>query len=391
LSRIAVVILLSAAAAVLFFSSIRVVDSDEVALVGSGDGVRELEPGLNFVTPFSEVRKHRLVQTHTVAGDDALSVDAGRGEEVGLDCTVEVSLDRDKVVFLDRGYGPDIFAKLIRPLLLRETRAVFAEAAEIGRQVLQERTDRVVEALNLKLEPLGAQVTSLVFQDLRSLPRAAHGLKRSGGVKVFILGLDGYDWLVMEQVARGRSLENITRVRKGGAYGNLRSMEPLISPLIWTTMVTGVTPDIHGITDFLVADPQTGQEIPVTSSMRQVPALWYISSLFGRTCGFGGWCASFPAERVEGFVVTDRVAYHMFDPGWRKEGGREPGRGLTYPPELAAEVQPLVVKPEDVSARNSVASSRVANLEVFYETVDESDAFMRQGWLSLMLDFLWPF
>ena len=105
--------------------------------------------------------------------------------------------------------------------------------------------------------------------------------------------MDALDWLVYEQVSRTHALPNLKRLKNEGAWGDLRSIEPLISPLIWTTIVTGVTPDEHGIMDFLVESPQTGEEVPVTSWMRRVPALWNMCAASGLSSGFIGWFASF--------------------------------------------------------------------------------------------------
>src|SRR2546422_6474263 len=46
---------------------------------------------------------------------------------------------------------------------------------------------------------------------------------------------------------------------ESGAYGPLRSYDPMISPLLWTTMVTGVGPDIHGVADFQRSEEHTSE------------------------------------------------------------------------------------------------------------------------------------
>ena len=76
------------------------------------------------------------------------------------------------------------------------------------------------------------------------------------------------------------------------------------SPVIWTTMATGLLPAEHGITDFVVATP--GGDVPVSSSLRRAPALWNMLSQAGRRVAVLGWWATWPAETVRGVVVTDR-------------------------------------------------------------------------------------
>ncbi len=50
-----------------------------------------------------------------------------------------------------------------------------------------------------------------------------------------------------------------------------------------------------------------------------------------------------------------------------------------------------IVKPEDVGAGNTVSSARVAYLNVYYETTGSSESFERDGWLSWIINFVWPF
>jgi predicted AlkP superfamily phosphohydrolase/phosphomutase len=77
------------------------------------------------------------------------------------------------------------------------------------------------------------------------------------------------------------------------------------SPVIWTTIATGVSPRVHGIMDFVVAT-ESG-DVPISSSVRRVPALWNMLSSANRRVGVVGWWASWPAETIHGVVISDRV------------------------------------------------------------------------------------
>ena len=91
--------------------------------------------------------------------------------------------------------------------------------------------------------------------------------------------------------------------------------------MIWTTIATGVVPERHGITDFVV--PTARGDVPVASSVRRAPALWNMLSRAGRRVAVLGWWASWPAEEVDGLVLSDRVlmgldrAFHPADYGPR--------------------------------------------------------------------------
>ena len=357
LSRTIVLIVLVGAVAALAVTSVRIVGRDEVRLVGKGAEARALRSGFNLVRPFAEVRRYRLSTRYDFSGANRLALPLKRGKRATIDCTIEARLDRDKVKTLDRDYEGRFAEKLVRPLVLRDLGTAFSAVRDPEELALDPTASGIKAGLDAALRPLGIEITAVSLKDLKVESGLPPGLERTEGLKVFILGFDGLDWKIVDLVSQTRELPNIQRVRHKGSWGNLRSIEPLVSPLVWTTIATGVTPDIHGITDFLVTDQATGEEIPATSTMRRVPALWNLASLFGLRSGLVGWLATYPAEDIEGFVVSDRVAYHMFDPRWHTGKGEVQGEaqaetgtgGLTYPPELLREIQPLLVTPEAVN------------------------------------------
>jgi predicted AlkP superfamily phosphohydrolase/phosphomutase len=125
--------------------------------------------------------------------------------------------------------------------------------------------------------------------------------------RVAILAVDGLDGrLVDEAVARGR-LPHLRSLLDRGVRGDLRSIRPPKSPVVWTSAVTGVLPRRHGILDFVVR--RDGERIPVTSNLRRVPALWNLAEAAGFTAGFVNWYVTWPAERVAGVVVSDRADF----------------------------------------------------------------------------------
>ena len=58
-----------------------------------------------------------------------------------------------------------------------------------------------------------------------------------------------------------------------GRSGELATLQPPLSPLVWTSMMTGVGPLEHGILDFTRFHPVTGEREPITSDERRVPAV----------------------------------------------------------------------------------------------------------------------
>lgn len=154
------------------------------------------------------------------------------------------------------------------------------------------------------------------------------------GPRVLIIGLDGADWEILDRLERDGRIPHLSRLRREGAAGVMRAEEPLLSPVIWTSLATGRTPAEHGILGFLTV--RNGITEPVRSDERQVRAFWNIASDAGLKVGIIGWYSTWPAEKVNGFLVSDRAGHHQM------EGAAAPARsGVAYPAELEEEVASL--------------------------------------------------
>jgi predicted AlkP superfamily phosphohydrolase/phosphomutase/tetratricopeptide (TPR) repeat protein len=163
--------------------------------------------------------------------------------------------------------------------------------------------------------------------------------------KVLLVGVDGLDPLILDRLIGEGRLPTLARLRREGAYGPLRSREPILSPLVWTTIVTGRKPQDHGVLDFVEVG-KDGAAAPITSLRRRAPALWNILTEFGKRPGFVGWYASYPAEKTGGFQVSDRLAFHQVK-------SARATAGATYPAGLAAELRQAVGEPvpDDAATR----------------------------------------
>ena len=164
---------------------------------------------------------------------------------------------------------------------------------------------------------------------------------------MIVLGLDGADPSTIDLLLSEGKLPHFAKLRREGAYAPLKSQEPLLSPVIWTTVATGKTPDQHGIGHFVAVNPSTGEQLPVTSRMRRVQAIWNILSRTGRTTDVVGWWATWPAETIRGAIVSDHLAYHFL---LEDAGKAADAPGKTYPPDLEAKVRPMMRRPQDVTA-----------------------------------------
>jgi len=169
--------------------------------------------------------------------------------------------------------------------------------------------------------------------------------------KVILFGVDGADWQVIRPLIDAGRLPNFKKIVGGGASGVLQSMEPTLSPSLWTTVATGRPPQVHHIADFIVGLPG-GSYKPVTSEMRAVPAFWNLVGQGdgGRDVGVVAWLASWPAEPVHGYVVSSYLPYiYNWSTGRPLKGTLVEGiPRQTYPNSLMTEIEPLKTKPEAI-------------------------------------------
>ena len=101
---------------------------------------------------------------------------------------------------------------------------------------------------------------------------------------------------------------------------------------------------MHGITSF--AHVPEGSRTPVifSSTDRRVPALWNLVHARGGTSGVVAWWNTWPAESVDGYIVSDRFARSLLLHNYSVDEDT----GLTWPPALMAELQPLVREPDAI-------------------------------------------
>lgn len=166
---------------------------------------------------------------------------------------------------------------------------------------------------------------------------------------VAVIGWDGATWRVIDPLLRQGRLPNLERLLERGSRGVLLAERPMYSPSLWTSLATGFPPSMHGVTDFQLPDPEgTGLVLAASFHRRRAP-VWSIASAFDRSVGFVGWWTTWPAETVNGYMVSDHLAYNRWDAWARRAEGQD--YRLTFPAELADELAVHAVRPDDVDAR----------------------------------------
>ncbi|KAF0095957.1 MAG: type I phosphodiesterase/nucleotide pyrophosphatase [Puniceicoccaceae bacterium 5H] len=136
--------------------------------------------------------------------------------------------------------------------------------------------------------------------------------------KTLLIGWDAADWRMIRPLLDAGKMPNLKRLIDSGVWGNLRTLHPVLSPMLWTSIGTGKRPYKHGINGFSEPDPATGAVRPVTNLSRKTKALWNILNQSGKQSNVVGWWPSHPAEPINGVMVSNQFQKATPDPdNWK--------------------------------------------------------------------------
>ncbi len=134
----------------------------------------------------------------------------------------------------------------------------------------------------------------------------SHKMENPSYPKIVVVGLDGAGWNLINLLIK--KLPNIRRLMKEGSYGILKTIKPTKSSVIWTSIATGKSMVKHGIVDWTYVN-RANIRVPYTRSERRAKAFWNILSERGIKVGVVNWFLTFPPEKVNGFIVSDRFRH----------------------------------------------------------------------------------
>jgi predicted AlkP superfamily phosphohydrolase/phosphomutase len=77
--------------------------------------------------------------------------------------------------------------------------------------------------------------------------------------KVIVIGLDGLEPAIVEEMIAAGELPNLARLKAEGGLSRVATTYPAQTPVAWSTFATGTNPGGHGVFDFLRREPRTYQ------------------------------------------------------------------------------------------------------------------------------------
>ncbi len=163
--------------------------------------------------------------------------------------------------------------------------------------------------------------------------------------KVLLIGWDAADWEHITPLLEEGLMPTLDALINRGVMGNLATLQPILSPMLWNSVATGKLADKHGIHGFIEPDPVNGGARPYTSTSRKCKALWNILTQRDLRSNIVGWWASHPAEPINGTVVTNAFGGVRFDP----EKGWSIPKGTVHPPENGSKLARFKVFPNELT------------------------------------------
>lgn len=164
--------------------------------------------------------------------------------------------------------------------------------------------------------------------------------------RVLLIGWDSADWQLIQPLIANGLMPTTKQFLERGAWGNLATTRPILSPMLWNTIATGKRPQQHGVHGFTEPNPEGTGIRPAASTSRKCKALWNILSQNGLRSNVVGWYASHPAEPIQGVMISNQ-----FERYTEQNGTASPlPTGCIHPPELADQLAELRVLRGEIDA-----------------------------------------
>ncbi|MFT7157420.1 MAG: putative AlkP superfamily phosphohydrolase/phosphomutase/tetratricopeptide (TPR) repeat protein [Parvicella sp.] len=167
--------------------------------------------------------------------------------------------------------------------------------------------------------------------------------------KVVVLGWDAADWQVMDKLMKDGHMPTLKKFVSEGVRGNIATLDPPLSPMLWTSMATGVRPYKHGILGFVEPVASTGSIRPVSSKSRKVKAIWNMFSQSGLKSNVVGWWPSNPVEPINGCMVSNLYQQEKVEEKIVAKKDWDMPIGTVHPERLAESLKALRVHPDEIT------------------------------------------
>ncbi len=123
-------------------------------------------------------------------------------------------------------------------------------------------------------------------------------------IKVLLVGWDGASFDTLNKYLAEGMLPNIQQLIKRGILSSLRSVTPSMTPSAWPSVLTGVTPEQHGIFGWDKVSFSDYELRPSNRKHIRFPMLWSYLNMMGKKVGIVNVPLTSPPPRVQGFFIS---------------------------------------------------------------------------------------
>ena len=181
------------------------------------------------------------------------------------------------------------------------------------------------------------------------LPRGTGPYSMPARKKLLLVGWDSADWKIIQPLVDSGAMPGMARIVEQGVSGTLTTLEPQLSPMLWTSIATGKMAYHHGVPGFTEVDPGTGRVVPVSAATRTCRTVWEILGDHGLRSHVVSWFATHGERDLNGCMVSNMFGHLPSVP--RDSDPADwplPPAGTYWPESLAAALNDLRVSPHDL-------------------------------------------
>jgi len=184
--------------------------------------------------------------------------------------------------------------------------------------------------------------------------------------KVFILGIDGGTYDLIDPWVEKGYLPNFKRMREKGTKTPLITTIPPLTPSAWTSFMTGTSPAKHKVLDFYWLDENFNVRVSLRD--RSVKTIWRILSEAGKKVISIAVPFTYPPEPVNGIMVSGFLSPSL-------------DSNFTYPDSFREELLRNV--PDYMISEDAKYSNREEDQEAFADSVFKvlDSEFKTMQWL----------
>jgi predicted AlkP superfamily phosphohydrolase/phosphomutase/Flp pilus assembly protein TadD len=209
--------------------------------------------------------------------------------------------------------------------------------------------------------------------------------------RILLLGWDAADWRLINPLLEAGKMPALESLINRGVMGNLATIRPMLSPMLWTSIATGKRAYQHGIHGFAEPTADGAGIQPISNLSRKAKAFWNVFCQNGMQGHVVGWWPSNPAEPIRGAMVSNLFQMAMSnDPSdpWPLPSGAVHPERLTevirdlrfHPSELdEKQIRPFIPHAEEVDQENDSRLAACATMLSECTSVHAAATFLAQN------------